>query len=156
MSNPIHLKIGKFILKYSKHVYVCVWAWAQWGRNSASSLWGRSMCPASTTVVLGHRCHLLQQPASHHSPSPTTHPLVNSSTPKANTRNLKFWQLYGFYHIWQKKKFKRGSQSDHKSSQLSLRLNKRKAIWSYGLCYFAMTLPRTDSATYTELSTAGW
>lgn len=54
-----------------------VWAWAQWGRKGASSLWGRSMCPASTAVVLGHRCHLLQQPASQHSPPPpSTRPLL--------------------------------------------------------------------------------
>lgn len=59
-------------IKYFRCVCLrlCVWAWAQWGRKGASSLWGRSMCPASTAVVLGHRCHLLQQPASHHSPSP--------------------------------------------------------------------------------------
>ena len=41
------------------------------------------MCPASTTVVLGHRCHLLQQAASHKSPSPTT--CKQPTTPEAKT-----------------------------------------------------------------------
>lgn len=46
--------------------------------------------------------------------------------------------------------------TDHKCPQQMLRLNKRSVIQGYWLYYVAVALPSADTASSTELNTAGW
>lgn len=129
------------------------------------------MCPASTAVVLGHRCHLLQQPASHYSHSHTTCPLVNSTTLEANTSNPQFCYLFGlvipppalsalqkitFIRIKEAKVF---TTVALKIKDKTKKKRERNVIQSYWLCDIAMALPSTDSASSAKLKhcwLVGW
>lgn len=130
---------------------VFVWAWAQWGRNSASSFWGGSMCPASTDVVLGHRCHLV--PASHHSPSPNpSAPTVRAQLHKEartqKTRCFDCLDLLLLKNRPQNENIQENSQSSHYRKPKYY----RNAIQSFRQYQVAMILPSTYSACYTKLN----